>query len=114
MNMRHYYIWIALQTVANEYFQHIKHQMINQAYQTSIDSMKLIGARRKVFREEAANLKKDMEKKWNFYDKVTTEMAKAYDDLEQVNDLVQFIHDRLDEINIIIEDKTPEKQEVQQ
>ena len=108
--MRHYYIWIAVQTVANEYFQHIKHQMINQAYQTSIDRMKLTGARRKIVKEEAAKLKKDMEKKWNFYDKVTTEMAKAYDDLEQVNDLVQFIHDRLDEINIII----PEEDKVQQ
>jgi hypothetical protein len=100
MDMRSYVLFMASLTVAHEYFQQIKHPFINQVFEATKKSLKALGYSEGKLKYELKRQKTIMQRDYNIFDVKINEMIKKHDDNPDVNVIVQYIHDVMDEIKV--------------
>lgn len=100
-----YYKWIALQTVANDYFKTQQQGIIDRAYDMHVTALKAAGLSRGKIRYESQKLKTAMERDYRLYAHKTTKIVKEFDDHQYIQEIVDHLHASLEELKIEIVEK---------
>lgn len=94
--IKYFFVFRACQTIANEAFEHIKHDMIETSYKNVIERMKLAGAHPGQIKSKSAILKKQMERDYNQYLKTTRKMVSIFDDDQDIQEIVDYLYEAID------------------